>query len=140
MKRIFLIAVGVSLVVAVLLLWFDLVGEELGWLLVFFIGLALLIGKSWLEDQMRTDEDEEGQVENGATILWRLQKQGYQATGIMRPMKDQGFELWFEFDGDEVLRRPYRNHAELVEAAEAKRRELEAKGWMSPAETDGSAV
>ncbi len=65
MKRGFLIAVAVLLVVAVLLLRFNVGGEELGIILMLFIGFVLLIGRSWLEDllfRVHKDGDDEDQV------------------------------------------------------------------------------
>jgi hypothetical protein len=56
-------------------------------------------------------------------------KGGHVAEARVRPIDGIGVELRYEWDGDLRASQVFKMPEELNEAAEAKRRQLEARGW-----------
>lgn len=69
--------------------------------------------------------------------LWTLRKDGHDARADVRGIDGIGFELRYVWDGDLRVSEVFRDWTALDQAAAAKRRELEARGWTAAANNEG---
>lgn len=65
--------------------------------------------------------------------FWVLTKDGHDARADVRGIDGIGFELRYVWDGELRVSEVFREWAALDQAAAAKRRELEARGWIAAA-------
>jgi hypothetical protein len=65
-------------------------------------------------------------------VLWALAKGDQTAQAVMRRVPEVGLELCFLWNGDLAHSQIYRDGGELLRVAEAKREELQGRGWQEP--------
>jgi hypothetical protein len=66
-----------------------------------------------------------------AQPLWRLTKDGHSAEARVRPIEGIGLELRYEWNGDLRASQVFKSWDALEQAANEKRHELQANGWVS---------
>jgi hypothetical protein len=66
-------------------------------------------------------------IEHGT--LWTLRRKGRTAQAIVREIVGVGVELRYEWDGELMFSRVFRDGSDLLREASDKRFELEGRGW-----------